>query len=168
MISASSDDLDRAIKEVLEARLKILREARAVLIDQINHAVFLLTTYPPETSGNRPPPPYWQRDYGLVGAGGVLLQPSEHYTRSWVVDDSIGADSISILAQNDVSYAPWVVGTRQQSRIHEENGWLKVREALNEAGLEGADEFVNGEITPPSVLIDRLSAIENAISSITG
>lgn len=167
MINASEDGLDEAIKAVVEARVKLLQAMRTTLVDQLNRAIFLLTTYPPETPGNRPPPPYWQRDYGQIGKGGQLVVPSQHYTRSWQVSDSTDMTGVTLVARNDVTYAPYVVGTRQQSMIHERNGWPKVREALNEAGLIGADEFVNGEITPPAVLQDRIAAIESEINSIT-
>ena len=168
MTSLSFQDtgFDKLIQEFSKIKSQIPKATRDVLLFQIDKAVGLLSTYPAETPGNQPPPPYWQRDYGMVGAGGQLIVPSEHYTKSWDISDYSGSDSVSIKASNDVSYAPWVVGTRQQSRIHERNGWPKVREILNQVGLEGADEFVNGEITPPDVLIDRLNSLQNEINSI--
>lgn len=167
MINVSSSELDKAIKEVVDARVKMLKAMRDTLIEQLNHAITILSTYPPETGGNRPPPPYWQRDYGQIGRGGNLVVPSQHLTKSWIVNDQTDMAGVYVSAKTDVTYAPYVIGSRHQSRIHEQNGWPKVREALNQVGLAGADEFVNGEITPPSILQERIAAIESEINSIT-
>lgn len=167
MIQTKSKDIDSTIKALREGRRKILSSMRSAIIDAMNNAVERLSTYPPETKGNQPPAPYWARGKGRVHANGTINPVSQQYTQSWNVYDRVSEDDVTVVAKTDVTYAPWVVGTKQQTWFHQRNGWANVRVVLQEVGLDGADEIVNGEITPPQVLQERIAQQEAVINAKT-
>lgn len=168
MIQAESKDIDTVIKALQDGRRKFLSDMRSALLDRMNAAVERLSTYPPETKGNQPPPPYWARGKGRVHANGDINPVSQQYTQSWMITDRTSDNDVTVMAQTDVTYAPWVVGTKQQAWFHGQNGWPTVRGALQQVGLNGADELVNGEITPPQVLQQRIAQREAEINAKTG
>ena len=67
-----------------------------------------LRKYPPETSANRPPTPYYQRGLGTVYKHSVDAS-SENYGKKWEVE----SESYVARAKNTASYAQFLGGENQ-------------------------------------------------------
>jgi len=86
-----------------------------------------LRKYPPETDANRPPYPYYERGRGTWTGPGYNTGSSERYGTRW--DESVipyGAKAV-----NNASYAPYLAGEEQSSRMAEK-GWRKLGDVAEE------------------------------------
>jgi hypothetical protein len=79
-----------------------------------------LRRYPPGTSANQPPPPYYIRGRGTQLAGGNLGN-SERLGSRWQTKPI----PLGIKIYNDASYAKWVNG-RMQARAMARIGWMQL------------------------------------------
>jgi hypothetical protein len=96
-------------------------------------AVDTLTTYPPESEGNFPPPPYWERGVGLVGGQGQLYRPSQRYGDSgerWEYNTSTVGDTVTTVATTDITYAPYLGDPKRQAGFHARRGWKTTEQAI--------------------------------------
>lgn len=103
----------------------IPREFGDATTDILQGAVTDLQQYPPETSANQPPPPYYERGRGYVGFGGNVLagKESENLKDQWSFEVSGGGDSIEGSLINRASYSGYVHGEELQATWHAAIGW---------------------------------------------
>lgn len=119
----------RGIEQQVLSRLKAANEKIA------HDAVEMLTQYPPETQGNFPPPPYWERGEGMKNAAGETTEKSYKYGESkdrWRYETSVGNGEVVTRASTEVPYAPYVSDANLQAWFHAENGWLTDVDVVNE------------------------------------
>lgn len=91
--------------------------SEVVLADQGGGKPF----YPPETEANKPPPPYYERGFGMHYVGGGVRASSEQMDRRFVTDTNGWMTRI----QNTASYSPYVIG-EDQTDVMEYIGWQKL------------------------------------------
>lgn len=129
-----------------------LKAAAAPTLERANKLamedfVKAIVTYPPATRGNAPPPPYWIRGVGRVLAGEIRPK-SQHlgggvgFLNSWKRESQQVKFGAFGKITTNVSYAPWVVGTETQSKIHKRNKWQSVADVLRKIGFGGL-EFIS-------------------------
>lgn len=82
--------------------------------------------YPPSTSANEPPVPYYIRGRGMETARGNNGK-SEKYGSRWVVR----AVGFTTTLSNNASYAQYIAG-ESQSRAMQRIGWRKIKEVAEE------------------------------------
>lgn len=95
-----------------------------------------LRKYPPETDANRPPYPYYERGRGTWTGPGYNTGSSERYGTRW--DESVipyGARAV-----NNASYAPYLAGDEQSSKMAEK-GWRKLQDVAEEKREKIKDIF---------------------------
>jgi hypothetical protein len=136
-------DLKKYQKEVL-ARIRSTNESIA------RTAVEILTTYPPETAGNFPPPPYWQRGVGMINSNGNVIsgQESFKYGNSqdiWKYQTRVMPTQVETRASTDIPYAPYVGDADLQAWFHRDTGWMTDKETVDFIEPQ-AQEMLNAEI----------------------
>lgn len=77
--------------------------------------------YPPISSANAPPYPYWKRGTGTMYAGGSSDERSEKLGDRWFLNLFPSYVELG----NRATYAGWVHGP-DQARIHKERGWKQL------------------------------------------
>lgn len=142
--------LDRIIRGLKKSKTSISDTILLTNEEALRDFTIEITTYPPLTAGNEPPPPYWSRGIGRIHSDGRVDPVSEQFGGpagnefSWDIisfEDEAGVTSV---AQTNVSYAPWVVSTEQQMWFHDRNGWSNIKQTLDFLGISG-DEVLFGE-----------------------
>ena len=90
-----------------------------------------LKTYPPETSANNPPTPYYVRGRGMqrTSRAGVSYNDnsSEQYGTRW----QIKSDPRKVRITNTASYSGWLAGAKQ-GRAMRKIGWKKIKVVITE------------------------------------
>ena len=130
-----------------------MKAAAAPTLERANQLVMEdfvkeIVTYPPMTRGNSPPAPYWKRGVGLVNRTGGVNPVSQRlgggvgFLRSWKRESQQVKFGAFGKITTNVSYAPWVVGTETQSKIHKRNKWQSVADVLRKIGFGGL-EFIS-------------------------
>jgi hypothetical protein len=148
-----SIDIDGSQINGLQSRIQnqiaSIKESLRKRTNEVAHqGVAMLTEYPPEGSGNVPPPPYWDRGTGLVGGQGQILQPSFQYggnDNKWNYDSYVqGNEAITraSLDEGDVPYAAYLGDPKKQAGFHKRRGWKTTDVVLKQ--LESADARVVG------------------------
>lgn len=120
--------------EIEKKEKELLLQLRATNEEIAKRAVDILTTYPPETAGNFPPAPYWERGVGLINSDGKTVQVSEKYGEArdrWRYQTTFGQTEIKTLASTDIPYAPYVGDADLQAWFHAANGWMTNEEVVD-------------------------------------
>jgi hypothetical protein len=125
-------ELQRALKKAPDRIKEILVQAG----DEVGYDVILSTvglkSYPPETSANQPPTPYYIRGRGTQLEDGNLYNSERLKTQFYVK-----SQPLKTYIGNQVSYAPYVVGD-EQSKVMKYIGWRK----LLDVALEKKEQIV--------------------------
>jgi hypothetical protein len=119
-IEIQADGLKQAIKRVPKEVARAIRGAGR----ETGNAVLDtrgLRAYPPHTSANVPPAPYYQRGKGTIYAGGGSDNSSENLGKQW----SVNVKPYGVIIGNRASYAEYVHGDKQP-RFHQVRGWRKL------------------------------------------
>jgi hypothetical protein len=87
-----------------------------------------LNPYPPETSANNPPAPYYIRGRGTQTSTGNRFN-SENLGKQWYVKRKLSEHTTEI--GNRASYARWVVGEQQAGPLAR-IGWKKLVDVVDE------------------------------------
>ena len=80
--------------------------------------------YPPETSANRPPAPYYVRGRGTF-TGRTNTNTSQKMSNKWVWKVQHLGGRVRLIIKNMATYSGFVIGERQQW-YHSMRGWLRV------------------------------------------
>lgn len=110
----------RKIGSVLRAAGK---EAAKVILEQRG-----MQSYPPATSANRPPYPYYERGRGTWTSAARNTGKSENLGKKWYIRS---ANSYSTEIGNTASYAKYVHGD-QQNRYLTVIGWRRLTDVVND------------------------------------
>ena len=117
---AGIEELRRALKDTPGA----LEQAMQPAGDEIGRTILGtegLRRYPPTTSANQPPVPYYQRGQGTQYAGGNSGK-SERYGTQFYVESKGYTTTIG----NRASYAPYLADDELQARSMAAKGWRKL------------------------------------------
>ena len=129
-VTVDSKDFDRAIRLLPRLFASSMVEA-GQKVGKLVLETEGLRTYPPETSANQPPEPYYVRGRGTqrMSRGGVSYNDnmSEQYGSRWTVKSRPNRVTIA----NSASYAPFLAG-RPQSRKMRSIGWKKLTVVIME------------------------------------
>ena len=87
-----------------------------------------LQTYPPETSANLPPVPYYKRGTGMQTSISYNTGKSEHLDKKWV---STGVP-YGVRVTNSASYSGYVHGREDQTETMARIGWRKLWDVAEE------------------------------------
>lgn len=85
-------------------------------------------TYPPPSSANMAPPPYYVRGRGTF-TGKRNLNNSEKMSNRWKWEVKPMRGRVIGEITNSASYAPFVVGDRQ-ARFHKRRGWPQTKRVV--------------------------------------
>lgn len=144
--------------------------------DEINNAIYAesqnigsaftdnITDYPPETSGNQPPTPYYARGVGYVRSANVIRPASEKFGDNVFYRVTKARDEILIHFRLAPSYSKWLVGSgEQQAWFHALHGWKTIRTVLKGLNID-ADETTN---TTVPITGNMRQAVANAMSRLS-
>lgn len=90
---------------------------------------FSFENYPPESSANMPPPPYYIRHKGQQISDEINLLNSQKFGSSWLYGVEYTAGTPEGYLKSDkgdgtpVTYAPYLVGRGTQAGFHAQRGW---------------------------------------------
>lgn len=84
--------------------------------------------YPPETTANRPPAPFYIRGRGTQYASGRNTGTSENLGKKWVTE----ARGYNTRLSNIASYAKWLHSDKLQARAMGRIGWRKIFKVARE------------------------------------
>lgn len=107
-------------------RITNKRAINAGLTDVADHVRRVVSKYPPETSANRPPAPFYIRGRGTKYKSGRLRLTSEDLLHRWEIR-TLSWDEV--LLRNDASYAIYVHGDRQPL-FHKRRGWRRAEHVV--------------------------------------
>ncbi len=119
-IIAALNAYPREIMKVLRAAGQ---EAAKVVLEQQG-----LQKYPPATSANRPPYPYYERGRGTWTSETRNTGKSENLGKRWYIRS---VSSYATEIGNTASYAKWVHGEEQAQRMGA-IGWRKLTDVVND------------------------------------
>ena len=86
-----------------------------------------LQNYPPETSANQPPAPYYERGKGMWTSATRNTYKSENLAKQWYAK----REGYKFRIGNRASYARWVHG-KEQARAMARIGWRKLFDVAKE------------------------------------
>lgn len=118
-----------------------------------------ITDYPPEGSGNQPPPPYYSRGTGYIRRGGSISPTSERFGENVVYKITSSITEVVIRFTLKASYSNWLVGSFDQARVHALHGWKTIRTVLKGLNID-ADETT-------SATVPATSGIRRAVNKAT-
>lgn len=140
VIVRDSGVLDR-LEEV--STVSIPQETADAFEQILLDAIAELQSYPPETSANQPPPPYYERGVGYFGRFGTLTKVSEDLKSQWTHEVTSSGDSVTGKLINIASYSKYVhnePGDPEppwQTGFHAQRDWPTAQGALRRAaGME--------------------------------
>jgi hypothetical protein len=84
-----------------------------------------VTPYPDKTEANYPPPPYYERGKGVVGAT-KILKTSENLHDKWKLKTGS-----RVILENTASYSGFVQGLKQ-AKFHADRGWKNAYKRADE------------------------------------
>lgn len=122
------DKLRRALREFPKQSSSYLWGAGQEAAKKIIFPTVGLKKYPPRTSANLPPPPYYIRGRGTQTATRGNLGNSERLGTQFTIE-RYREDGVKI--GNRASYAPFVIG-EEQARAMASKGWRKLPDVVNE------------------------------------
>lgn len=99
---------------------------------------FSFENYPPESSANMPPTPYYIRHKGQQISDEINLLNSQKFGSSWVygVEYTAGTPEGFLRSSKDdgghVTYAPYLVGRGTQAGFHAQRGWPIFEDVVDE------------------------------------
>jgi hypothetical protein len=120
-------ELEKAIKRFPAEANKYMRQAGQEAADRVVLPTQGLRKYPPATSANAPPTPYYIRGRG-----------TQYQTRNTGTSERLGTQwytkpvDYGIEIGNRASYAKWVHSDEMQAGHIAPKGWRKLREATEE------------------------------------
>jgi hypothetical protein len=142
----------------------IPEEFESMLERIIRESIEEAQKYPPETEGNRPPPPYYIRGTGMIGRGGNVTKPSENLKDQWhgeVTQDSQGATG---RISNEASYASFVQDEELQTTFHAAHGWRPIQSIVRSVTANrGGGGATAGAGDPESGIINRVENMVNRL-----
>ena len=155
-IKTSATGIDRTTKKIAKIDPTIRDEMKREVMKLMKEIGKEATTYPAETRGNRPPPPYWSRGVGRVQS----YKDKKPNPKSEKLGDAdgrgenfsyeIGGNQFGVSGKmtNTITYAPWVLGDEHQAYFHRFHGWRTIGKVILDLGLTGSGESDRwGEVT---------------------
>lgn len=121
------DKLEKAIKRFPSEAKKYLGQAGGEAAERVVFKIQGLKKYPPATSANQPPAPYYIRGRGMQYKNYNDMR-SEKLGTKWYSK----AEGYETRIGNIASYAKYVHGDDDQASFMEPKGWRKLKEATQE------------------------------------
>jgi hypothetical protein len=107
------------------------------MVEEIADAsITVAQEYPPETEGNQPPPPYYQRGAGMIGYDGGIVpgKESENLGAQWVYEIIPTERGVDSRITNRASYSGYVHGSPEdnppQTVFHAAHGWATIADIV--------------------------------------
>lgn len=124
-IDVSMQDAGGLISRLANSRIAINTEFEYLIGTILDRAVEEFQAYPPETKGNFPPPPYYQRGVGMYNQYGNLRQDrlSENLGQQWIREITYEDDGVTGRLINNASYSGYVHDEYLQAVWHGQHGW---------------------------------------------
>jgi len=138
-------EMGDAIEEILQASIEQAR------------------TYPPETSGNQPPPPYYERGVGNIGRGGFVTKVSEDMQGLWSMQVTRTDNTVTGQLRNLASYAKYVHNEPSdpeppyQAWFHAQHGWKTIQAIVREQSGGATTEA--GVVQKIQQAVDKIASI---------
>lgn len=126
------EELKRKYKFAADNADKYMSAAGKEVVERYILPVKGIKQYPPATSANKPPTPYYIRGRGMQRAGRRKAEyndnRSERYGTRWFVKRV----PYGVRVGNSASYAPYLTGASKQSRAMAKIGWRKLVDVANQ------------------------------------
>lgn len=147
-----------------ESRIFVPRTLGDTIEDILITAINTAGEYPPETAGNQPPPPYYQRGVGMIGRGGnpTRGKASEDLKNQWTFSVDVSETEAEGVVINNASYSARVQDELLQTTFHARHDWPTMQDILR--GLIGeAARGVDVKVTREKTdnLLERIADFYN-------
>lgn len=137
----------------------IPEELESMMGEILTETVAEAQVYPPETEGNRPPPPYYSRGAGMIGRGGNVIpgKESQDLKGQWGAEIVRDPDGISGRITNETTYASLVQDEEgPQTTFHAAHGWRTVQSIVRSIASGRGGGATAGAGDPESGIIARV------------
>jgi hypothetical protein len=131
-----ADDFSQLLEDT--KTVHIPEELESMMDEILRESILEAEDYPPETAGNQPPPPYYQRGRGMIGFDGGVIKgkESQNLKGSWRSEVIRDPDGVSGRIINFALYAGLVQDEDIQTVFHAAHGWRPIQSLVRFAAAQ--------------------------------
>jgi hypothetical protein len=131
-----ADDFSQLLEDTKSVHIP--EELESMMDEILRESILEAQDYPPETAGNQPPPPYYQRGRGMVGWSGEVISGKESHNlkASWRSEVIRDPDGVSGRIINFAGYADLVQDEDMQTVYHAAHGWRPIQSIVRFAAAQ--------------------------------
>lgn len=121
----------KLIRKLRKARIGIRGDIEAASVESIKEVLDTVGVrkYPPSTSGNSPPVPYYVRGQGTQTASGNLGNSERYGAKGWA---EVKVKPYGAISTNVTSYGKYLGDDKLQAAHMGRIGWRKIGDVVNE------------------------------------